>query len=371
MVTYNFDYISSKDKPYFEERVSKSCFIEQNLLLRDFAESYVLPYCPGLGEGGVLDSQKHLVGCSTLHEELQSQLYKFEENQVQYVDEDVLFVGNLYSVYGHAITDNLKKIWFLYTEEFQYLMSKGVKLIYITFHGQELESYVFDIFRLAGCDVSKAKRIDTITKFRKIYIPDNSMILSHGRRLYTIEFKQTIERIKNSVGQKQYPIYEKVYLSRTAINQKRDYGELYVERLFEKVGGYTILHPEKLSIEEQVYIAMHCKCLAATVGSVSHTAIFCAPQTQLIELQKANYINGYQVMIEHLIEGRVTYIDANHTLPLKYPWGGPFFMAKTRYLANYFQIHFFDLYFLRREWYKYLTRYFHIKISNLIHSIHD
>ena len=42
MVTYNFDYISSKDKPYFEERVSKSCFIEQNLLLREFAESYVL-----------------------------------------------------------------------------------------------------------------------------------------------------------------------------------------------------------------------------------------------------------------------------------------------------------------------------------------
>lgn len=370
MVTYNFNYISSKDKSYFEERVKQSCFLEQKLLLREYAESYVLPFKQGVSEGGVLDSKKHLVACSTLHEELQSQLYQFEENQVEYVDEEVLFLGNLYSVYGHAITDNLKKVWFLYTEEFQHLMSKGVKLIYITFHGQELESYVFDIFRLAGCDVLKAKKIDGITKFRRIYIPDNSMVLSHGRRLYTIEFKQIIERIKKSVSQRQYPIYDKVYLSRTAIKQKRDYGELGVERLFEKVGGYTILHPEKLSIEEQVYITSHCKSLAATVGSVSHSAIFCAPQTQLIVLQKANYINGYQVMIEHLAEGRVIYIDVNHTLPLKYPWGGPFFMGRTKYLARFFQVHLFDLYFLRREWYKYLTRYFHIKISNLLNRIH-
>lgn len=368
MAAYDLNYISSRDKQNFEERVHLSHILDKHLSCKEYDDACILPY-NGLFEGGVVDSKGVFIKNTTVHEELQEHLYKFSEECVTFDDREVLFIGDLYSVYGHAITDNLKKIWYFQTEECKKLLANGVVLVCITFHGQKLDDYVFQLLELAGLvNVDQVEVVDRITRFKKVYVPDNSMVLENGIRCYTSEFKSTIKLIKDSVDKENFSCYDKIYLSRTAIRQNRDFGEQEVESLFKKQ-GFEILHPEKLSIKEQISIFSHCCCMAATVGSVSHSAIFCRDGIELIVLQKSNYINGYQLMIEHMVDAKVTYIDINHSLPLKFPWGGPFFLSQTKYLSRYFSIFHIDFYFLKVSWLKYIIRYFHLLFSFWISKI--
>lgn len=343
MHKFDLQYIADTEtKKYLQTEESKSHICEYPLTCLKLDEATVLPSkdwtSNGLLYGGICDSNNNYINESGFREN-GGLPYSYDERKVVYKDEEVIFMGFFLNCYGHGITDHIKKIWFFETEEYKKLIESkpNTKIIYLVEKNQPLPVWQKEIFRLAGIDCSNWKQITVLTSYKRIYVPMNSLVNENEYRMYTPEFRQTIERIKNNITPWEHPV-KKVYFTRTGIyNYRRECGEKRVEQLFRKE-GFEIFSPEKYSVAQQISLLMGCDVFASTEGSCAHNSIFCSPNTKVILLRKADYANSYQIMINEFARLDVTYIDIHHSsnVDVKQPWHGPFYMYVSPYLRKFF-----------------------------------
>lgn len=258
--------------------------------------------------------------------------YEISINDIK-KDKIAIFIGYLYPVWGHVISDALAKLWFLRTEECNHLLKQGAKIIYLTEFNKPLPSWNKEIIGLAGYNIDDWVHVTDSTLYDTVIVPDDSLFPFDNKLFYTVEFMDTINSIKNNVKiDSQLP--EKVYYTRSAIKDYREWGrEKDVEKLF-KSKGFTVISPEKNSIQCQIAMMMHCKEFASTENSCSHNSLFCTPATKVYILRKADYINKYTSMIGYFAQLRTIYVDANASTraDAKYPMLGPFFIMVTKEL---------------------------------------
>lgn len=349
-------YVAPKNRKALLEYANGNFFLDEQISYVCLEKAVCLPYQSGKGEGGVVDIHGKFQMNTTLNASFGDGSYSFEENEVKNENKDAIFIGTLYSVFGHVITDDLKKLWFLHSELGKKLLEEGADVVFITWHNQKLKPYVQHILSLAGVNLEAAKCIDVPTKYKHIYVPEDSLLYWGGKLCYTNEYKKTIEKIEQKIPWDNKPIVDKIYLSRTALHDWRDYGEKKVEKAF-KEQRYMVVHPEQLTFEQQVSLYRRTKEIASTEGSLSHMFLFCRPQTKVVILKKANYINEYQMMINAFSKVDAIYIDANHSIECKNPWDGPFYLSLTRYLKHYLNVRKLDFFFLRLDFYIYILRF--------------
>ncbi len=338
---YNLNYIRRKTKKKLSKVLDKDKLSQQKLSFRTYHNAIILPgnNYPSYASGGVIDCEGHLIKSSQWHENIGGS-YKYDLDSMLHEHTNVIYIGYFHYVWGHVITDNLKKLWFLFTREGKQLIEKGVKIVYITIENKPLPTYAKEILSLANINSESLIWINSPTQFDNIIIPDNSFISTSSGRIYTKEFTNIIDKIKNSVSahfkNKIIETFDKIYFTRTLLkdNGIRDFGEKQLENIFYKK-GYKIIAPEKHNVYEQILFLMSCKSFAVTEGSISHNAIFCQDGTELIILLKADYVNGYQPAINCIANVNVTYIDAHWTPYNEMPWAGPFYMNITPYLARW------------------------------------
>lgn len=133
--------------------------------------------------GGVTDANGNFIKDSALHEDIASGGYQPDKAESRTEDRTIIYLGMLISIYGHAITDNLKKLWFLQTDEGKKLISDGAELVYVTFWGQDIKPWVYNIFSAAGVDLRQAKCVVNPTCFSRVIVPENSIRMDeHGMR---------------------------------------------------------------------------------------------------------------------------------------------------------------------------------------------
>ena len=354
-------YVKESQSDILKNKISENHYWNKSLHFRNYPNGIILPYNPRIGflTGGVINSEGIFIEDSALHEEYYDGSYKFEEKEIIYNNRDAVFLGTWIGIYGHAITDNIKKLWFLNTPEFRELfMDKEVDLLF-NFLGEKIPSYIYDILDLLGIEKDRIKRAINIQKYNNVFVPDNSLILHKKTRYYTNEYKNLIDKI--IANSRECKLCEKInsnkiYLTRSKLNNRKDFGENKIENDFKK-SGWTIMSPENYSIQNQVNIYQSCNVIACTEGSISHNLLFCNEGTEAILLRKADFINGYQVMINEMRKIKVTYIDAHHTIKKKnQPWSGPFFLWETKYFNSYFGISGEKNRWLSALWYLYLLR---------------
>lgn len=291
-------------------------------------------------EGGVVDSDMFYIpetgytdtgGCS----------YEFDLSSVEYRNK-CIFLGTIHPVYGHAITDALKRLWFLNTEFGRKLIKdSSVDLVYITSCNGNMPQWHLKIFELAGVDVSRLKHIRNTTKYNEIIIPDNSLFKENGMLCYSNEYREIIEKIKDNVRSTTYfesaPSYD-LYYTRTALKDasRREIGEKSIEKLFKK-RGFQVFSPETLPLEEQISLLIKCNRFAATEGSCSHASVFCNSSAEVIILRKVNNVNWYSPMISDFVGNRTVFVDANHSVMAnkKAPVVGPFYLYVTKELSRF------------------------------------
>lgn len=333
---------------------------QESLKVRCYENARILPPRKSkLLSGGVCDSNGYFIEDTALHEECYDGSYQYEETEVTVVNRDALFIGSWIGIYGHAITDNLKKLWPLMpSNKAQYVEGEGnLDIVYNYLSGEKLPDYIITILSTLGIDERRLKRIDKVTQYNNVYIPDNGIILRHGVRYYTSEYKAIIRSIVETCN-RYHSIANKIYLTRSKIRDGKDYGEKEIESSFEQK-GYLIMSPESLSFAEQVNTVNNCRDIVTTEGSVSHNALFCKEGANLFLLRKYESFNGYQLMINDMNHLHVTYIDAHHTIKRRNtPWAGPFFLWKTTFLNAYLN----DTpnektRWISVLWYKYIVKY--------------
>ena len=216
-----------------------------------------------------------------------------------------------HSTWGHAITDNIRRVWFLKSEFMNQF--KGCPLIYILCTKKEeftLDSYknFRRLLEILEVDVDNLQLVEQPTRFEKIILPDESDSLG----FYTNEYYETIDRVRNFALKNRTPTSsKKIYYFYGA----RQTGE---ERLAEYFSskGYEIISPEKLTLDEQLNILINCESFAATIGSISHNSVFLQNGTETIFIPKAagTFSNPYQRTLNQVNSINANYVDSSLSL---------------------------------------------------------
>lgn len=335
---YNFDYISPELRGAIEPATLQSHRFEKKLGFRLFKSAYVAPYIEwNKSIGCVIDESGTVIKDSECLEWKENDSF-YQIERAAHEHKKVIFLGFLLTGFGHSYTDDLRKLWFLDTEECKLMMANGWELVFTTSWNQALPAYVMEIMELAGYDISGARLVDELVGFDEVCIPDNSFVAAPHGRMYCPEYEKAIGRIIKNIPETQDK-YKKVYFSRSRFTKgtKKEYGEKKIERVFSKL-GYSILFPEDYTIVKQIQMMRNCDSFAATEGSVAHLSLFCLPGTNVTIVNKANYLNFHQVMINEFSNLSVTYVEAHHSIKAKEesPWHGPFYLCINVFLERYY-----------------------------------
>lgn len=317
---------------------------DEVLSCHEISNGILLPYkgdMNGKTSGGVVESDGGYVDLSGLHEN-HGCGYSVTSNDIVKKGKNAIYLGVWFPIWGHCITDNIKKLWFLKTPEAQQLINGGADLVYIVMMNDrfKLPKSFIDLLQCLKIDISQLKQITSPTQYDSIYIPDNSLIRKGEDIFYTKEFLETRNDILANLSKCKTSTYDKIYFSRSRLkNGKQDFGEKRVEDVFRYL-GFKIIYPEKKSFAEQVALLQGCSHFAATEGSTSHNSLFCKRGTKVTILRKASYINEYQFLINSMCSLNVIYVDSHLSIFVdeNRVWNGPFFLYVNNNLLRYADI---------------------------------
>ena len=246
--------------------------------------------------------------------------YEFNPDSARYIDEDVIFMGCMSPVWGHAITDCMKHLWWFSTEE--YLKKHTEKKLYY-WGTKPLGGNFLELVRLAGVDVTKLHFVDEILLFRSIIVPDISFNYTEGWA--SKEYLDTIDHIVSTIKPYRKEGVQKLFLS------ERESNRLWGVKSIEKVArsaGYKVYYPGEHSLHEQISVLQSASDILSFESSVGHNTVFCQPRIKVTMLRKESYLNKYQPIINKLRGFDVNTVDASLSImnDKRYPYAGPFFV---------------------------------------------
>lgn len=250
------------------------------------------------------------------------------------MDETVVFIGQMRGHWGNFLFDCMARMWYVLQEEHSYRLAYcGVQIQENalsdpgTSYGRFME--------LLGIEPERLIEIVRPVRFRQVIIPELSVfpgtLCADG---FTAVYRRAVENVGRMSGM---PVYDKIYLTRRQMTVCKELGEKEIEAIFCRM-GYTVIAPESLPIEEQIYLFSHCKEMVSMEGTASHNILFAQDGTKQIILRKQNYLNTRQIMYNDMMGIRPDYIDIFYEpyrgFPLNHD-AGPFYTGVTSALRRY------------------------------------
>lgn len=242
-----------------------------------------------------------------------------------------IYVGFMRNIWGHCITDNIKKLWFLRTELCQSLIKDGYELYCTILNSDTLIPNFCKLLEYLNIDSKQFRVITSDTHFDELVIPQDSLTDEH---LCYKEFVDIVNEIWSKIPVDS-TLPRKVYFSRSRLHNGRDFGEKYIEQVFKTL-GYKIIYPELVQTSEQLSIIKSCDSFAATEGSISHNVMFCNDGAEVIIIRKTRSCNRYQYAANKLRDLKIVYVDAHLSLFNVFDNGfGPFFMYVNKNVVDF------------------------------------
>lgn len=200
-------------------------------------------------------------------------------NCEKFIDEPVVYLGGSYmfSHFGHFLVEGLARTWALLDKKYNKLK---VVIFYET--KQKLPSFVRLMLNALGIPDENILVIYKTTKFSRVFVPIQAM----NGHLYILPIMNKVfDKISSNMPNANYERYDKIYLSRSRMNDGRTFGENQVENIFRK-NGYEVIYPETLPLEQQIYLAKNCKEMAGTAGTALHLAMFMKSGGRVIQIKR-------------------------------------------------------------------------------------
>lgn len=237
--------------------------------------------------------------------------------------ETVVYGGILNTIFGHAITDSLPRLWwFADHQETKY------KLVFL----RSPRPVGFDpccILEAAGITEDRMEIINEPTRFDKIIVPEEALYMFSG-------YRPGVRKIYDLIRSRVTPgPYKKVYLSRSAYEEHDLFNEKYFEDFFSK-RGYEIVHPEQLPFTEQISIMAGADEVAAPSGTLSLLTLFCRPHTRTAYLTRCEHILISEIICLQALDINYSIVDIHlGFLPTKMTGHNIYFVAPTTYWEQY------------------------------------
>ena len=201
---------------------------------------------------------------------------------------------------------------------------------------QKLPSFVRKMLNALGVPDENILVIYKTTKFSRVFVPVQAI---NGHIYMLPIMNKVFDKISANMSETHYDTYDKIYLSRSRMNDGRTFGEKQIENIFEK-NGYKIIYPETLPLEQQIFLANHCKEMAGTAGTALHLALFMKAGGRVIQIKRNSTISdniNTQKLICDLrgldlvwIYGTVETVATHHFTQF------PQIIGATKYLIQFF-----------------------------------
>lgn len=242
----------------------------------------------------------------------------FLKEEIEYLDEDVIYIGSLIRHYGHFIVDSSVRLWAL-----NELGNKCRVLVKI----DGMNEFYTSLFHFLGIEETRIIDLDRTKKFRNVFVPEISYLPSN---YIAREFLWPFEEVIKNVNLDK-PIYEKIYLSRLHFSRgKREFGEKSVQKIFE-MNGYYIIYPEETPFEEQVWYYKNCNLMVTSDGTIEHNILFAKKGTKLVVLNQLSKGKMHQGAINTIKNVEAVEIDVSD----KYNIWGKVLMCRTKELLDF------------------------------------
>ena len=330
MVNLDYLYNPTAVKKIFNENY----FVDKKLGFQVIEDGMILPHKKtkikgqwSWGAGGcIVDSAGKFIPTTSAKTEV-GKSYTPSQESIMHVNETVIYLGFFFHVWGHALTDNLRRLWFLKSDIFKSAF-KNCSLVYVTWYKRPMERQANfrRLLEILGVDVESIQPITQPTRFEKIILPDESfytdinaanLVASYTQnhpdnwtRRFTEEYRETIDRVRDFALKNRTPTsIKKIYYY---------YGKYQVgeERLAEyfKSKGYEIIRPEKLTLDEQLNLLINCESFASTLGSCSHNCLFLRDNAEVILIPRFNGFTGHQRAIDQVHSLNTYYVDSTFSI---------------------------------------------------------
>lgn len=235
--------------------------------------------------------------------------YQVEESELQIKHERVVFGGVIDSHFGHFFTEGLSRLWWVVQHPDDY-----EKLVFVMTN--EVKDYFSVLYQLLEIPEEKVEYVESPVRYDEVLVPDETMYLWSG---YKKELNIVYDKIVSNLPKSPY---EKVYFTRTQFVKQDCINEEYFEGYFRDK-GYQIVAPEQLPVIEQLSIAAGAKEVACVCGSLSHFALFAAPRTKYIILNRVrDHYFVPQILINQMRNIEDVFIDiADNYFPVRFNRG--------------------------------------------------
>lgn len=211
--------------------------------------------------------------------------------------------------YGHFLLETLPRLW----------CWKGVDLSRMVFLSGNIDSEF--VTKLAA---PFGVRPDMMVKLDRPMLVRN---LTVARQPYVLErtISQNARNVFRHISEwydRQSPI-EKIYVSRRKFGGNRHLtNEKEIEGIFSD-HGFEIIHPQQMTIEDQVNVFGNAKVIAGPSGTAMYNLVFGRKKQRAIILASDQFVTRNDALINHGSDCEITYIcgKSDPNLPgMKSPW---------------------------------------------------
>ena len=195
-----YDFLYDKEDYLQPHRLNTNHLEDKALSFRVINGSYVLPFPDSVEDGSGMFSNDGLYvkGSSLWNGGIYTADYaslsaiadkrRLDLSRVPRKNQTVIFAGTLLNIWGHFITDCMRLIWFLRSQECTEKFS-GLQVIYIPDAMFKMSGNYKRFLEIMGIDTSRMIPVTELTFYDKVILPDECFFLrKDGERFFTREY---------------------------------------------------------------------------------------------------------------------------------------------------------------------------------------
>lgn len=286
-------YVKNKEK--WLKIFEKSYCLTEKAETKEIDDGIILPALPapeGNFKGGACDKDFNFLGGLVYYpDKVGDQPYVYDsyfvpEEEIDYIDETVVFGGVLLNHPGHLARDSFaSRLWWYVSNP-----DSTLKIAFITLWedrkwGGTKHDFIKEFIDLLGIPDERVLFIERPTRFKKLLIPDQCIYAGAG---FTDEYITVVDKIMSNVEEGNY---DKVYFTKKLTEHNDFINEGYFCEFFKRK-GYTIINPEECTLREKVSICKGAKEFACVNGTNSIYALFCKPDVKFFVLERVEGTPG-------------------------------------------------------------------------------
>lgn len=194
--------------------------------------------------------------------------YKFEGAiyPARHIDKPLFLADSSHAGFGHTLVETVPMLE----------MARSVPGVRIA-SSARIFSAMFDGM---GFDPDAVLRINGPVFCKTVYIPDPPLELAGY--IHTVA-RRAFDRLSVIAAQSAIEPKRRIYLSRSKVDARRLINESAIEELFRRY-GFTVIHPQDLSLPDQIKLILGAEAVAGPTGSAMHNLVFAAPTTKALFL---------------------------------------------------------------------------------------